>query len=258
MLEGQLKAVDSITRLAGKVALVTGGGRGIGAAIATELALQGAIVVIGYKDSHKEARHLSTELLGQGMKASVIALDTGSPEQIKSALPAIAAQWGGLDILINNAGISRVAKIEEISEELIDDMLAVNVKGVFLTIKEALTYIRAGGRIVNIGSVSSDYMPYGGNSAYVMTKSAVAGLTRGLARELAGRGITINNVQPGRVDTELLRYTLGGEFERARSQMPLGRFGEASEVAHMVAFLCGDEAGYVTGANLRVDGGVSV
>ncbi|MCB4858441.1 SDR family oxidoreductase [Sphingobium sp. PNB] len=258
MLEIQVKAVDPIERLAGKVALVTGGGRGIGAAIATELALQGASVVIGYNASHKEAEDLAAALRDKGLKAATIALNTGSSEQIRSGFTAIAAEWGGLDILINNAGISRVAHIEEMSEELLDDMLAVNVKGVFLAIKEALTYIRAGGRIINIGSISSDYMPYRGNSAYVMTKSAVAGLTRGLARELASRQITINNVQPGRVETELLRYTLGGEFERARSQTPLGRFGEASEVAHMVAFLCGEEAGYVTGANLRVDGGVSV
>lgn len=258
MLDSQLIAADPIERLAGKVALVTGGGRGIGAAIATELALQGATVVIGYNASQKEAEDLAGELCGHGMKAATIALDTGASEQIRSGLAAIAAEWGGLDILINNAGISRVATIEEISEELLDEMLAVNVKGVFLAIKEALTYLRAGGRIVNIGSISSDYMPYCGNSAYVMTKSAVAGLTRGLARELAGRQITINNVQPGRVETELLRRTLGREFERARAQTPLGRFGEASEVAHLVAFLCGDEAGYVTGANLRVDGGVSV
>lgn len=185
-------------------------------------------------------------------------LDIGSAEQLRAAFLRIAERWGGLDILINNAGISRPAKIQDVSEQQLDEMLAINVKGVMLAIKEALQYLRPGGRIVNIGSIGSDYMPYGGHSLYVMTKSAVAGLTRGLARELAERNITINNVQPGRVETELLRDALGSEFERARSQMPLGRFGDPSDVARMVAFLCGEGAGYVTGANLRIDGGVSV
>ena len=128
----------------------------------------------------------------------------------------------------------------------------------FVAIQEALRYFRPDGRIINIGSISSDFAPYTGNSLYVMTKSAVAGLTRGLARELAERRITINNVQPGRVDTDLLRAALGDAFDRARGESPLGRFGDAAEVAHVVAFLCGDEAGYVTGAHLRIDGGVSV
>jgi 3-oxoacyl-[acyl-carrier protein] reductase len=252
------KAVDPASRLAGKVAVITGGGRGIGAAIAVELASQGASVAVGYRASKVKADTLVSHLVHKGLTALAVELDTGAPDQLRAGFAAVAGRWGALDILVNNAGISRVTRIEEVSEALVDEMVAVNVKGVFFAIQEALKYLRPGGRIVNIGSISSDYAPYAGNSLYVMTKSAVAGLTRGLARELAERRVTINNVQPGRVETDLLRDALGEEFDRLRSQTPLGRFGDAAEVAHMVAFLCGSEAAYVTGANLRVDGGVSV
>jgi 3-oxoacyl-[acyl-carrier protein] reductase len=258
MLDLRTKPLDPAARLAGKVALVTGGARGIGAAIAAELAFQGAWVAIGYRASQEQAERLANDLVQSGHKAVTFRLDTGSGSQLRSALSDIVGKWGRLDILINNAAILQVARIEEISEDLLDEMLTVNVKGVFIAIQEALKYLKPGGRVINIGSISSDYMPYTGNSLYVMTKSAVAGLTRGLARELAERSITINNVQPGRVETDLLRSALGSAFEQARSQTPLGRFGDVSDVAHMVAFLCGDEAGYVTGASLRVDGGVSV
>lgn len=258
MLDTRSTSTTPAARLAGKVALVTGGGRGIGAAIVAELATQGASVVIGYRHSRDRAERLAGELVGEGLRAEAYALDTGSAEALRAAFPAIAERWGGLDLLVNNAGMSRAARIEDITEQLLDEMLAVNVKGVFLAIKEALPFLRSGGRVVNIGSIGSDYMPYGGQSLYVMTKSAVAGLTRGLARELATRNITINNVQPGRVDTEMLRDVLGNDFDRVRGQTPLGRFGDAAEVASLVAFLCGDEAGYITGANLRIDGGVSV
>jgi len=258
MLNSRTKLPDPAVRLANKVALVTGGGRGIGAAIATELALQGASVAIGYHASSEQAEQLADKLSALGCLASAWALDTANPTQLRQTIPRIFEKWGSFDILVNNAGISRVTRIEDVSDALLDEMLAVNVKGVFIAIQEALRYIKPGGRIVNIGSISSDYAPYGGNSLYVMTKSAVAGLTRGLARELAERGVTINNVQPGRVETELLRDSLGAEFEKARKQTPLGRFGETEEVAHMVAFLCGEEASYITGANLRIDGGVSV
>jgi 3-oxoacyl-[acyl-carrier protein] reductase len=258
MFVSRTKPLEPAVRLAGKVALVTGGARGIGAAIATELALQGASVAIGYHTSQEQAERLAHGLIQSGHEAMAFRLDTGSAGQVRSTLRDIAGRWGGLDILINNAAVLQVARVEEVSGDLLDEMLAVNVKGVFLAIQEALKYLRSGGRVVNIGSISSDFMPYVGNSLYVMTKSAVAGLTRGLARELAERNITINNVQPGRVETDLLRSALGNAFEQARSQTPLGRFGDVSDVAHMVTFLCGDEAGYVTGANLRVDGGVSV
>lgn len=257
MLDVLNKQRDPGLRLAGKVALVTGGGRGIGAAIATELALQGAAVAIGYRTSYRAAGQLAHELNETGFEAMTCPLDTSSGEQIREAFPRILDRWGRLDILINNAGMFHAGEIEHISEAALDRIWAVNVKGVFLAIKEALPYMRPGGRVVNIGSISSDYMPIAGNSLYAMTKSAVSGLTRGLVRELARRDITINNVQPGRIETALLRDALGAGFEAARVQTPLGRFGDAKDVAHMVAFLCSAEAGYVTGAHLRVDGGVS-
>ena len=245
-------------RLSGKVALVTGGSRGIGAAIAAELAHEGASVLIGCHHSCEEAERLADELVGNGLDAMPCVVDTTSPDDLKAALAVIVDRWGGLDILVNNAGISKVARLEDVTDQLLEQMIAVNVTGVYLAIREALPHLRSGGRVVNIGSISSDFMPYVGNSLYTMTKSAVSGLTRGLARELAERRITINNVQPGRVETDLLRDALGGRYEQAREQTPLGRFGAASEVAHVVTFLCSDDAGYVTGANLRVDGGVSV
>jgi 3-oxoacyl-[acyl-carrier protein] reductase len=251
-------AADKSARLAGKIALVTGGGRGIGAAIAIELASQGATVTIGYRSSRDAAVKLADELVDKGLKAEAHPLDTGSPDDIRATITGIADRWNRLDILVNNAGLPHNGRIEDVVEATIDEMLAVNVKGVFVAIQEALLHMPSGSRIVNIGSISSDYMPYGGHSLYVMSKAAVAGLTRGLARELAERNITINNVQPGRVETDLLRFSLGSEIDRARSQTPFGRFGDVSDVAHMVAFLCGEEAGYVTGANLRVDGGNSV
>lgn len=258
MLDMLIKRADPTQRLAGKVALVTGGGRGIGAAIATELALQGTSVAIGYRRSRREAEAMAAKLEETGFDAMACPIDTGSSDQIREAFPPILDRWGRLDILINNAGMQYSGRIEAIGEATLDEILAVNVKGVFLAIQAALPHMSSGGRIVNIGSISSDYMPYGGHSLYAMTKSAVSGLTRGLARELAERGITINNVQPGRVQTELLRNALGDRFEAARSQAPLGRFGDAAEVAYMVAFLCSAEAGYVTGAHVRVDGGFSV
>uniref|UniRef100_UPI0035CAF076 SDR family NAD(P)-dependent oxidoreductase n=1 Tax=uncultured Sphingomonas sp. TaxID=158754 RepID=UPI0035CAF076 len=241
-----------------KIALVTGGGRGIGAAIASELALRGAHVGIGYCNSAEQAVELAERLAGLGLKAEARHLDVRSPDQISQVVKDFAEHRGGLDILVNNAGVAHVCSIQDVDSRTLNEMIDVNVKGVFHSIKEALPYLRSGGRIVNIGSISSDFMPYARNSLYVMTKSAVAGLTRGLARELAERRITINNVQPGRIETELLREALGERFESAQALMPLGRFGDVSEVANLVAFLCSREADYVTGASLRVDGGASI
>jgi len=250
--------VTQTTRLlTGKTAIVTGGNRGIGAAIARRLADSGADVVITYYSAAEPALRLVEELVEQGATACALPLDIAAPEQIKTAIAEVAGRFGKIDILVNNAGLALGGMIETIETSRLMTMLAANVTGVFHAIQQALAYMPEGGRIVNIGSIGSDYMPYPGNSLYVMTKSAVSGLTKGLSRELAQRSITINNVQPGRIDTDMLRNVLGDAFEQIERQTPLGRFGEASEVAEFVHFLCGPGASYITGANLRVDGGVS-
>jgi 3-oxoacyl-[acyl-carrier protein] reductase len=148
--------------------------------------------------------------------------------------------------------------ISDYSLDDLDEMIAVNIRGLFVATQEALRHMGEGGRIINIGSVSSDYMPIAGHAVYAMTKGAVASLTRALARELGPRGIAINNVQPGRIDTDLVRAIVGSKAEEVRKTIPVGRFGQTNEVASFVAYLASPEAAFVTGANLKIDGGVSL
>jgi 3-oxoacyl-[acyl-carrier protein] reductase len=230
----------------------------MGAAIAGRLGRAGAKVAITYRSSRQAAERLAGQLRAEGHEALAMAADSGSAAEISGAFAGIAERFGGIDILVNNAGLAHPGRIEDYDPARFDEMVAVNIKGVFVATREALAHMKRGGRVINIGSVSSDYVPYPGNAVYAMTKSAVDGLTRGLARELGGRGITINNVQPGRIDTRMLRDALAERFGQVRETMPLGRYGEADEVASLVEYLCGDQAGFITGATLRIDGGVSV
>lgn len=243
--------------LAGKVALVTGASRGIGAAIARRLADDGAAVAITYSSSPEKADEVVKSIEAAGGKAIAIKADAGSPEEVRAAVTKTATDLGGLDILVNNAGIAIMAPVAELSEADFDKTFAVNVKALFVASQEALKHLPDGGRIIHIGSVNSDSAPFPGLTAYSMSKGAVASMTRALARDLGSRGITVNNIQPGPVDTDMNPAT--GPFAHTlRGIMALGRYGEGHEVAGLVSYLAGPDGGYVTGANLKIDGGFDV
>lgn len=186
-----------------KVALVTGGSRSIGAAIAKRLAADGAAVALTYGASPDKADAVVRTIEAVGGKALAICADAGDVAAVKAAVAKTVQAFGRLDILVNNAGMAIVKPVDELSLDDFDRIVAVNVKGLFVATQEAVRHMREGGRIINIGSINSDYVPYTGGSLYVLTKAAVAGLTKGLARDLGPRGITINNVQPGPTDTDM-------------------------------------------------------
>lgn len=211
--------------LSNKVALVTGGARGIGAAIAKRLSKEGAAVSITYATSKEAAEALARSIEKDGGEALAIQADAANVSDVKTAINETVNAFGALDILVNNAGIERSGTIEDYSLDIFDEMIAVNIKAVFVATQEAIRHMREGGRIINIGSISSDYMPVPGHSVYAMTKGAIASLTRGLARDLGSRGITVNNVQPGRVDTDLLRSALGPMADQARQTIAVQRLG---------------------------------
>ncbi|USI73503.1 SDR family NAD(P)-dependent oxidoreductase [Sphingomonas morindae] len=251
------KAINMGDELRGKVALVTGAGRGIGRAIALRLAAAGAHVSVTYHVSGAEAAALVEKIQGHGVRAMAIKADMGKVSEVVAATEQTYDMFGRLDILVNNAGILAAGLMEDVSIERFDEAYAVNVRGPFAAIQAAAPRMERGGRIINIGSIGSDFMPYKGRAAYTMSKGALASLTRGLARELGERGITINNVQPGRVLTRLLKEASDDKLSEFASSTAVGRLGEPDEVADLVAYLARSQAGYITGANLRIDGGTS-
>jgi 3-oxoacyl-[acyl-carrier protein] reductase len=242
------------TPLTGKVALVTGASRGIGAAIAKRLAREGAAVAITYAGSRQKAQEVVSAIEAAGGKGLAIQADSANAEAVRSAVSQTVGTLGRLDVLVSNAGIAKIAPVEEYSLEDFDHMVAVNVRGVFVAAQEASRHMQQGGRIITIGSVNADRMPFTGGSVYAMTKAAVAGMVRGLARDLGPRGITVNNVQPGPVDTDM-NPAEGPFAEFLKGLLAVGRYGQGDEIAAMVAYLAGPEAGYVTGASLTIDGG---
>lgn len=242
--------------LIGKVALVTGGSRGIGAAIAKRLAQDGAAVAITYNSAQQQADAIVRAIEVEGGRALAIRADSGDVSAVKNAIAETVATFGQLDVLVNNAGIAVIAPLDKFSLEDFDRMMAVNVKGVFAAAQEASRHMGEGGRIITIGSVNADRMPFAGGSVYAMTKAAVAGLTRGLARDLGPRGITVNNVQPGPVETHM-NPAEGAFAESMKSMIALGRYSQGSEIAGLVAYLASPEAAFVTGASLTIDGGFS-
>ena len=243
--------------LEGKRALVTGASRGIGAAIAKALAAEGAYVAITYEKSAQAAAEVVRAIETLGRRAVAIQADSADAAAVQASVEKTVAALGGLDILVNNAGILRLSAVEDISLEDIDATLNVNVRAPIIASKAAIPHLGQGGRIINIGSFFADRVPGGaGLPVYAMSKSALTAFTKGLARELGPRDITVNVVQPGSIDTDM--NPAHGPFgETLRSITALGRYGAVEDIAGMVAFLASAKAGYITGAALTVDGGAN-
>ncbi|MGC0152906.1 3-oxoacyl-ACP reductase family protein [Chromobacterium vaccinii] len=242
--------------LQGKIAFVQGGSRGIGAAIVRRLAAEGAAVGFSYASSVEKAEALADEVRAAGGRAYAIRADSADEAAVRQALRDVVERFGGLDILVNNAGVLPWGSIEALPLEAFDRAMAINVRSVFVASQEAARHIGDGGRIINIGSVNADRIPVAGGAVYAMSKAALVGLTKGMARDLGPRHITVNNVQPGPVDTDM-NPADGESAARLRALMALDRYGRADEIAGLVAYLAGPEAGYVTGASLNIDGGFS-
>jgi 3-oxoacyl-[acyl-carrier protein] reductase len=242
------------TSLNDKVAFITGGSRGIGAATARRLAREGARVAIGYQSSAIAAEALVADIQAAGGEAIAIQADAADPDALTRAIDRAAAHFGRIDILVNNAGVLLLGPIDQFSLADFDKTVAVNVRAVFVASKAAAAHMPDGGRIINISSTNAGRMPFAGGAVYAMSKSALTGLAKGLARDLGARKITVNNVQPGPVDTDM--NPAEGEFADAlHGLMALPRHGHADEIAAMVAYLASPDAAFVTGADLLIDGG---
>ncbi|AWT46247.1 MULTISPECIES: SDR family oxidoreductase [Streptomyces] len=238
--------------LNGKAALVTGGSRGIGAATAVRLARTGADVALTYVSDKEAAEGVVQAVTALGRRAVALRADAGDAAEAAGAVDRAAEALGGLDVLVNNAGVGVLGPLDGLSLDDVDRVLAVNVRGVFLASQAAAARMGEGGRIVTIGTCMTQRVPGPGGTLYTMSKAALVGLTRALARELGPRGITATIVHPGPIDTDL--NPADGPYAAVQAAMTaLGRFGRAEEVADLVAYLAG--AAYVTGAEFAVDGG---
>ncbi len=245
-----------MTDLAGKRALVTGASRGIGAAIALTLAKKGADVAITYERATDRAAKVVRDIEAKGRRGFAIQADSADPVAIKRSVDEAVQALGGLDILVNNAAIVRYDLIADIGVTDIDAMLAVNVRSPILAAQAAIPHLREGSRVISIGSAGAERIVGEPGTVYYMTKSALHSFTRGLARELGPRDITVNLVQPGSTDTEM-NPADGASADFQRSLLPLGRYGKPEDVAAAVAFLAGSVARQITGTILTVDGGLN-
>lgn len=238
-----------------KVAFVTGGSRGIGQEIVRKLFSEGANVAFTYSNSDDEANQLASELSNEETKVIALKADSGSEKSLNDAINKAFEVFGSLDILINNAGVAINAMLPDVKMEDFDKMVAVNIKGVFVATQTAAALMNDRGRIINIGSVAAERTIFPGVAVYAMTKAAVAGLTRGIARDLAPRGITVNTVQPGPIETEM--NPADSQFaDIIKGFVALGSYGTKIDVAELVAFLANPSSKYITGACINIDGGL--
>ena len=243
-------------KLEGKIALITGGSRGIGAAIATRLAAEGANVAITYTKGADAAASVVKEIERAGGKAIAIQADAADADAVKAAVEKMFATFGRLDVLVNNAGTAIPKTFEETTMEEMDRVIDINLRGVLATTQAALKHMNDGGRIIMIGSAVGERAVAPGLVPYAATKGAVKMFTQALAREIGSRGITVNNVQPGPIDTDL-NPASGDWAVPQKAATALDRYGRVDEIAAMVAFVAGPESSYITGANLTVDGGMN-
>jgi 3-oxoacyl-[acyl-carrier protein] reductase len=252
----QRKDEDMPRSLEGKVALVTGGSRGIGAAIAKRLASDGAKVAITYAKDANSASAVVQTIESAGGRAEALRADAADPKAIQDAVQRTIETFGQLDILVNNAGTAIPKSFEEATLEEIDQVINLNIRGVLVATQAALKHLKSGGRIITIGSCVGERMMTPGLVVYSATKGAVKMFVQGLSREVGKRGITVNNIQPGPIDTDL--NPAAGDWAAPQiASTALGRYGHVDEVAALVAFVAGPEASYITGANLTVDGGTN-
>ena len=243
-------------KLEGKIALITGGSRGIGAAIAKRLAADGANVAITYTKGADAAASVVKEIERAGRKAIAIQADAADAEAVKAAVDKTVATLGRLDVLVNNAGTAIPKKFDETTLEEMDRMIDINIRGAFVATQAALKHMKDGGRIIMIGSCVGERMMTPGLVPYSATKGAIKMFSQGLSREVGPRGITVNNIQPGPIDTEL--NPAAGEWAvPQKAATALNRYGSVDDVAALVAFVAGPESSYITGANLTVDGGTN-
>jgi len=243
-------------KLEGKTALVTGGSRGIGAAIAKRLAADGANVAITFTKGADAAAAVVKEIERDGRKAIAIQADATDAAAVEAAVEKVVATFGRLDVLVNNAGTAIPKKFEDATLEELDRLIDLNIRGTFIATQAALKQIKSGGRIIMIGSCVGERNMTPGLAAYAATKGAVKMFAQSLSREVGSRGITVNNVQPGPIDTDL-NPASGDWAAPQKANTALNRYGSVDEVAALVAFVAGPEATYITGANLTVDGGTN-
>ena len=245
-----------MANLTNKIALVTGGSRGIGAGIAKRLAAEGASVAITYTKGEAAAASVVKEIERVGGKAIAIQADATDAKAVKAAVEEAVATYGRLDVFVNNAGTAIPKPFLETTLEELDQMIALNFRGALIATQAALRHMRDGGRIIMIGSCVGERMMTPGLVAYAATKGAIKMFTQGLSREVGDRGITVNNIQPGPIDTDL--NPAASEWAAPQTaNTALKRYGRVEEIAAMVAFVAGPEAAYITGANLTVDGGTN-
>jgi 3-oxoacyl-[acyl-carrier protein] reductase len=243
-------------RLDGKIALITGGSRGIGAGIAKRLAADGAAVAITYTKGADAAAAVVKEIERAGGKAIAIQADAADAKAVKAAIEKTVAAFGRLDVLVNNAGTAIPKSFEETTLEEMDRMIDINLRGTLVATQAALKHMSDGGRIIMMGSCVGERMMTPGLVPYAATKGAVKMFSQGLSREVGSRGITVNNIQPGPIDTDL--NPAAGEWAAPqKANTALNRYGRVEDVAALVAFVAGPEASFITGANLTVDGGTN-